>query len=87
MISWPIFGISSLWIEELLRSGPGSAVTTRQFTKQISRDADDAAVLACVLAARAGLIVSGDRDLLTLTSFRNIPIVTVAEAVVVLATK
>ncbi len=60
-------------------------VTARQFTKQISRDADDDAVLACALAARAGLIVSGDRDLLTLTSFRNIPIVTAAEAV--LATK
>ena len=61
-------------------------VTARQFTKQISRDADDDAVLACALAARAALIVSGDRDLLTLKSFRNIPIVTPAEAVRIVTT-
>lgn len=56
-------------------------VTARQFTKQISRDADDDTVLACALAAKAELIVSGDRDLLTLEAFRGIPIVTPAEAV------
>ena len=56
-------------------------VTTRQFTKRISRDPDDDHVLACALAAKADLIVSGDRDLLTLKSFREIPIVTAAEAV------
>lgn len=59
-------------------------VTARQFTRKISRDADDDAVLACALAARAGLIVSGDRDLLTLKTFREIPIVTTAEAVKIL---
>ena len=56
-------------------------ITAHQFTKQISRDADDDAVLACALAAKAELIVSGDRDLLTLKAFRNIPIVTPTEAV------
>ncbi|MEK7815533.1 MAG: putative toxin-antitoxin system toxin component, PIN family [Pseudomonadota bacterium] len=61
-------------------------VTARQFTRQISRDADDDAVLACALAARVELIVSGDRDLLTLKSFRNIPIVTAAEAVRIVTT-
>ncbi len=61
-------------------------VTTRQLTQRISRDADDDQVLACALAAKADLIVSGDRDLLTLKVFRNIPIVTAAEAVL-LATK
>lgn len=59
-------------------------VTTRQFTRKIARDADDDAVLACALAAQAGLIVSGDRDLLTLKTFREIPIVTAAEAVKIL---
>jgi len=44
-------------------------------------DPDDDHVLACALAAKADLIVSGDRDLLTLKSFREIPIVTAAEAV------
>jgi uncharacterized protein len=55
-------------------------VTARQFTKQISRDADDDAVLACALAAKAELIISGDRDLLTLKTFRNIPIMAPTEA-------
>lgn len=56
-------------------------VTARQLTKRISRDPDDDHVLACALAAKADLIVSGDRDLLTLKSFREIPIVTAAETV------
>jgi len=49
--------------------------------QRVSRDADDDAVLACALAAKADLIVSGDRDLLTLKIFRDIPIVTPIEAV------
>ena len=48
--------------------------------QQVSRDADDDAVLACALAARADLVVSGDADLLVLDSFRGIGIVTVAQA-------
>lgn len=56
-------------------------VTARQLAKRISRDPDDDHVLACALAAKADLIVSGDRDLLTLKSFREIPIVMAAEAV------
>ena len=56
-------------------------VTTHQLTRRISRDPDDDQVLACALAAKAALIVSGDRDLLTLKSFQQIPIVTAAEAV------
>ncbi len=59
-------------------------VTARQFTKQITRDADDDAVLACAIAAKANLVVSGDRDLLTLKAFRSIPIITPAEAVQIL---
>lgn len=56
-------------------------INARQLTRQVSRDADDDAVLACAAAARADLIVSGDADLLSLESFNEIPIVTVARAV------
>lgn len=56
-------------------------VTARQLEAQVSRDADDDAVLACALAARADLIVSGDEDLLVLKDFNSVPIVTVAQAV------
>lgn len=47
-------------------------------------DPDDDHVLACALAAKADYIVSGDRDLLTLKTFREIPIVAAAEAVRIL---
>jgi putative PIN family toxin of toxin-antitoxin system len=45
-----------------------------------SRDPDDDDVLACALAARADFIVSGDRDLLELGAFRNVPILSPADA-------
>jgi putative PIN family toxin of toxin-antitoxin system len=47
---------------------------------RVVRDPDDDHVLACALAARADLIVTGDSDLLTLLNYQNIPIVTPAEA-------
>lgn len=56
-------------------------VTAKQLEQQVSRDVDDDAVLACALAARADLIVSGDDDLLVLKNFNGVPIVTVAQAV------
>lgn len=40
------------------------------------RDPDDVHVLACALAANADVIVSGDKDLLSLGSFQGIPILT-----------
>ena len=43
------------------------------------RDPDDAAVLACALAARADAIVSSDADLRTLGAYQRIPILTPAE--------
>jgi putative PIN family toxin of toxin-antitoxin system len=43
------------------------------------RDRDDEAVLACALAARAEMIVSGDDDLRVLGSYRGIAIVSPAE--------
>ncbi|GAA4339107.1 putative toxin-antitoxin system toxin component, PIN family [Pigmentiphaga soli] len=56
-------------------------LTPRQLVQRVSRDADDDVVLACAIAARADLIVSGDADLLDLRQFENIPIVTVAQAI------
>jgi len=37
-------------------------------------------VLACALAARADLIVTGDTDLLDLKTYQGIPILTAVEA-------
>jgi uncharacterized protein len=48
---------------------------------RISPDPDDDHVLACALAAKADLIVSGDkRHLLALTEYQGIPIRTAADA-------
>lgn len=44
-------------------------------------DPDDDHVLACALAAEVDYIVSGDRHLLALQRYRDIPIVRVIEAV------
>ncbi len=57
-----------------------TSVSTRQLAEQVSRDADDDAVLACALSIKADLIVTGDDDLLVLGSFAGIPIVNPAQA-------
>jgi len=46
----------------------------------VSRDPDDDQVLACALAAKADVVVSGDRDLLTLVSYQRIPMLTASLA-------
>jgi putative PIN family toxin of toxin-antitoxin system len=47
---------------------------------QVVRDPDDDHVIACALAAHADLIVSGDRDLLDLSAYQHIRIVTARQA-------
>jgi uncharacterized protein len=46
----------------------------------VSRDPDDDQVLACAVAARADLIVTGDLDLLDLKTYQSIPILDAADA-------
>jgi uncharacterized protein len=45
----------------------------------VLRDPDDDAVIACAVAAAATIIVSGDRDLLSLKKYQQIEIVNAAE--------
>lgn len=45
-----------------------------------ARDPDDDHVLACAVGAQAGLIVTRDRDLLALGSFRGIRVLSAREA-------
>lgn len=60
-------------------------VEPRPLRQRVGRDPDDEAVIACALAARAELIVSGDKDLLTLKAHQNIRIVSIAEALRIIA--
>lgn len=55
-------------------------VNARQLAAPVSRDPDDDAVLACAIAARAKLVVTGDDDLLVLERHAGIEIVTAATA-------
>ena len=52
---------------------------------RICRDRDDDRVIACAVAGAAGVIVSGDRDLLSLKRAGDIRILTAAEFLEVLA--
>ena len=54
-------------------------------SRAVSKDPDDNLVLATALAASSELIVSGDADLLTLGSFRNIRILTPQQVLSLLA--
>lgn len=72
---------SGLTLDELLTRYLNVAIVVEPASvPQIARDPDDDHVLACALAAQAGLIVTGDLDLLTLKTYRDIPIVNTAEA-------
>ena len=55
-------------------------VETDPMEEAALRDPDDAAVLACALAARAEVIVSGDADLHALGNYQGIPILSPATA-------
>ena len=64
------------WVRRFLAASCGS----------VSRDPDDDHVLACAIAAKAELIVSGDkRDLLVLIEYQGIPIRNASEALSILA--
>ncbi len=59
-------------------------IQVKNLAEPASRDPDDDKVLACALAGKADAIVSGDDDLLTLSDFRGIPILTAARAITTL---
>jgi uncharacterized protein len=56
-------------------------VRAKPLETPLSRDPDDDAIIACALAARADVIVSGDKDLLVLREVQGIVIWKVTDAV------
>jgi len=62
-------------------------VTPASIRRTVRDDADDDHVLACALAARADLIVSGDAHLLNLKHYHGMRIVAATEALVLIERK
>jgi putative PIN family toxin of toxin-antitoxin system len=54
-------------------------VEVQKVEKVIENDSDDDHVLACAIAAQIDYIISGDKDLLVLGIYQNIPIVNAAQ--------
>jgi putative PIN family toxin of toxin-antitoxin system len=60
-------------------------VTPIEIAPDAVRDPKDRAVLACAIGGSANCIVSGDKDLLVLSSFQNIPILSASQFITWLA--
>ena len=69
--------IRSLVEEELLPFV--QTVRVRRRLVVVRRDSDDDKFLECAVAGRAGYLVTGDRDLRELDSFRGITLLTAGE--------
>jgi uncharacterized protein len=54
-------------------------VTPAEIPPDAIRDPKDIPVLACAVGGKADYIVSGDNDLLVLTAYQNIPILSAAQ--------
>ena len=72
------FGWPDVRVVEACRHLWANALWCEPVAVQASRDPDDDHVLGCALAASAKVIVTGDKDLLSLHPFRSIAIVTPA---------
>jgi uncharacterized protein len=54
-------------------------ITPKETLNVITDDPDDNRVLECAVSGKADVMVSGDRDLLTLVNYQGIPILRVRE--------
>lgn len=79
VLSYPKFSLTVQEITALIESEVlpfFEAVEIKEEILNVCRDPADDPFLSCAVAAGADYIISGDRDLLDLGSFRGIPIVT-----------
>jgi putative PIN family toxin of toxin-antitoxin system len=73
-------GETAISIAARFRAAAHEAVPARIMPPTELRDPDDVHALACAVSAEADMIVTGDKDLLTLGAYAGIPIVNATEA-------
>jgi len=79
VLAYPKFSLTPREIDALLQDEVLPFCEVVDIEDEISgvcRDRADDKFLSCAVAAKADYIVSGDKDLLILGNFRNIPIIT-----------
>ncbi len=82
VLAYPKFHLSNQEIKALVEEELlpfVEPVRVRRALAVVRRDPDDDKFLECAVAGRAGYLVTGDRDLRELDSFRGITILTVGE--------
>ena len=82
VLTYPKFQLSDQEIQPLVEEGLLPFVETVRVRRRLTvvrRDPDDDKFLECAVAGHAGYVVTGDRDLRDLDSFRGITILTVGE--------
>lgn len=65
-------------------SALASVVAPASIEAVVLRDPDDDAVLACAVASESEIVVSGDDDLLSLATYRDIRILTATDLLILL---
>ena len=80
-MAYPKFELTAEEIQQIIHEFvPYAEVTSpKRRMKVVRRDPADNKFLECAVAGKAQYLVSGDQDLLSLRSFRGIPVVTVSE--------
>lgn len=73
------FGITNQTLENLQTEiESGALYVLPEYKTQICRDADDNAIIDLAICAKAGFIITGDKDLLTIKTYKKIKILTAA---------
>ena len=74
------FGIANQTLENLKTEiESGALYVLPEYKTRICRDADDNAIIDLAICAKAGFIITGDKDLLSIKTYKKIKILTAAE--------
>ncbi len=83
MLKYPKFDLSKKEIEAILEEEvlPYLEVTETTEEVTICRDSHDDKFLSCAVSADAGFIISGDKDLTDIKSYKTVKIITASDLI------